>query len=152
MQVAPDEIRDAVKRGYCVPVVGAGVSMAVGGPSWTKYLKNMAAGLDNSFEKLCDNPDPSDLTEIATLLQWERLRLGLAPVRVENTVPGILHKRLARWRCRLYLTTNFDEMLEQALRELVGKPRVLYNDELEQLDLNALLCASEDSWQPFARL
>jgi hypothetical protein len=148
MPAAPDEISNAVKQGFFVPVVGAGVSISVGGPSWIKYLKNMAVGLDKSFEKLCDHTDASDLTEIASLLQWERPRLGLAPIRVDTTVPGSLHRTLARWNCRLYLTTNFDDLLEQALRDLVGKPHVLYNDELEHLDLNALFRAGEGSWQP----
>jgi SAM-dependent methyltransferase len=144
-----DAIRRALKDGYCVPVVGAGVSISAGAPSWTGHLKNMAVGLDESFQKLAGEAMTSDPTDIATLLQWERIRNNLPPVPIETTQPGILHKNLARWNCRLYLTTNFDDLLERAIQDLDGIPKVLHNDELTSLDLNECLRTRSRSWRPY---
>jgi hypothetical protein len=44
-----DIIRHSLQSGRCVPIVGAGISIQAGGPSWAKHLLAMADGLSAEF-------------------------------------------------------------------------------------------------------
>ena len=136
--MSPDDllsrIREAIARGRCCPVVGAGVSIAANAPSWDKYLEEMANGLSIRPEQLA-KLDPVDA---ASYLQAERSRLRLPPVRVKIKGPTRAHRALAAWGCSIYVTTNFDDGLEQALLAKNGAVDVHHNDTLDNLDLLGL--------------
>jgi SIR2-like domain len=148
MDDAISRIRRSLRAGYCVPVVGAGVSIPAGAHSWRSHLSALARGLDAPFRKLADD-DTSDPTEVATLLLYERRRAGLAPLEIRSPPPGTLHRALAGWRCRLYLTTNFDDCMEREIQDQGGSPIVLQNDELQELDLDSCFRPlPSDAWKP----
>lgn len=142
-----ERVRRSLRSGYCVPVVGAGVSIPAGADSWRSHLTALANGLDPVLMKLAQE-ETADPTEVATLLLYERRRNGLPPVPIYLPLPSNLHRALAGWRCRLYLTTNFDDGLERALQDQGFTPTVLPNDDLEDLNLEACFRAQSDSWQP----
>jgi SAM-dependent methyltransferase len=147
MEQAVDRIQKSIRTGYCVPVVGAGVSAAAGAPNWNARLSDLAGGLDPIFEEMVKDPKGHE-TEIATLLQDERRRSGLPQLPIRPTPPSRLHRTLAGWQCQLYLTTNYDDCMEQALRLREVSPRVLQNDELEQLDFDACFRPPTRTWSP----
>ena len=84
-----ERIQQALIIKRCVPVVGAGASIAAGGPAWQEYINKMRDGLPAEvFSQI--RPD-GDLTEIAALLRDERARLWLPPIEVPDGAPGIIH-------------------------------------------------------------
>jgi NAD-dependent SIR2 family protein deacetylase len=110
-------------------VVGAGFSMNAGLPSWDGLLANMARKLDKpSIELALLDPDP--VTRRAEYL-IRMLQKGGSPadegtivrdaLYPKSPVPGPLHEALAQLlealgdRARV-VTTNFDPLLEQALK------------------------------------
>ncbi|MCK1552320.1 ATP-grasp domain-containing protein [Bradyrhizobium sp. 177] len=143
-----ESIRHSLQSGRCVPIVGAGISIQAGGPSWAGHLVAMADGLSAEFSDLAKKQS-SDPTELATLLTAERHRNWLPDAAIQLAQPGALHRALARWRCPLYLTTNFDNGLERAIENADGNPTVLLNDQLGNLDLSACLGRKSNDWRPF---
>jgi hypothetical protein len=142
-----ERIRRALSHGYCVPVIGAGVSIPSGADSWRTHLAALAKGLDQAFAKLAQDRN-ADPTELATLLRAERRRRRMNPVPVHLPAPGNLHRALAAWRCPLYLTTNFDDGLERALRDQGMNARVLANDQLDELDLDDCFRSDPSEFRP----
>jgi biotin carboxylase/SAM-dependent methyltransferase len=126
-------IRKAIEARRCCPVVGAGVSIAANAPTWREYLKQMAEGLPirkDAFEK----DDFMEFVDAATYLQRERIRAGLAPIRVMIDGDTRAHRALAAWECSIYSTTNFDDGLERAVGRY-GTYDLCFNDKLESFDL-----------------
>jgi biotin carboxylase/SAM-dependent methyltransferase len=147
-----ERIREAIALRRCVPVIGAGASIAANGPTWKEYLDKMAAGLPVQRAQL-EHLDPVDA---ASWLRAERLRLGLPPVRVGIAGDTQVHRVLAAWGCPVYVTTNFDDGIERALGS-VGRYRCHLNDQLESLDLSTpgdpvviKLCSSSREFNPGA--
>jgi SAM-dependent methyltransferase len=129
-----EEIRSAIEAGVCVPIAGAGVSIPAGADSWSDHLAKLAVGLPNSFTAMAKDP-AADPTETATLLQEMRRREGLAPVKISLGAYGTLHQALAGWKCAVYLTTNYDNGLEQAILGSGGQCSVFQGDQLDKFQL-----------------
>lgn len=130
-------IKEAIKGRRCVPIVGAGASIAAGGPSWTAYLKELSAGLPE--EHLAILKSDTEPIDIAESLEWLRSHFGMDNVPVSNGPPGEVHGALADWRCPLYLTTNFDHRLDVAIQHADVRAKIRGNEELEDFKLSRLL-------------
>lgn len=131
---APMELKQLYHQGRLIPFIGAGVSMSVSwtteseerrGPSWREFVDEAARQLGFL--------DPELLRVRGTdlqILEYYRLReQTLAPLNnwlVKRVCPpedallnSPIHQELARSeKCLLMYTTNFDELLERALRAL----------------------------------
>ena len=129
-------LKDAIRNKRCVPVVGAGASISAGGPDWTGYLEQLAEGLAPEFRALTRSAE--DPTDIAAVLNHQRWFEGLEPVPVKEGPHGQVHQALALWRCPLYLTTNFDARLDNAVRQSDARAVVKGNQELAELKLSSL--------------
>jgi hypothetical protein len=117
-------------------VAGAGVSINAGLPTWPDLIKHMAERVeDEGFRKIVtqDGMDPMRKAEIILALakagdrrfrEDELIRDALYPQSFES-VPGALASSIARLvatrrgNVRL-LTTNFDTMLKDALRDYMA--------------------------------
>jgi hypothetical protein len=107
----------AVEEGNCILFVGAGVSMAVGLPSWSELIERMRRELDLSAE--------SDGVTFQTLAEYYRLTQGSIgglrswmdrawSVSEERVRDSGIHRRIVELQFPLVYTTNFDNNLEVA--------------------------------------
>lgn len=107
----------AVEEGNCILFVGAGVSMAVGLPSWSELIEQMRRELDLSAE--------SDGVTFQTLAEYYRLTQGSIgglrswmdrawSVSEERVRDSGIHRRIVELRFPIVYTTNFDNNLEVA--------------------------------------
>jgi len=100
--------------------VGAGMSVAAGYPSWREMLREIARDL---------SIDVDDLSDLAALAQW-RISQDDGKTNVLNAIRSQLAtpkpitaalQSLARLPIRDYWTTNYDVLIEDALKE-IGRP------------------------------
>lgn len=100
--------------------VGAGMSVAAGYPSWREMLREIARDL---------SIDVDDLSDLAALAQW-RISQDDGKTNVLNAIKSQLAaskpvtaalQSLARLPIRDYWTTNYDTLIEDALKE-TGRP------------------------------
>jgi precorrin-6B methylase 2 len=129
-------LRDAVANRRCVPFVGAGASIVAGGPSWPEYLEQLADGLAPEFGTFANSTESP--IDIAAVLNRQRWFEGLEPVPVRNGPHGQINHELALWGCPLYLTTNYDTRLDNAVRSLNERAEIKGNRELADLRLSTL--------------
>jgi hypothetical protein len=124
-----DELATAIRDRQAILFVGAGVSMAIGLPSWRGLIEQMGAELGEAAE-LFSNPDLSQFT----LAEYYRLRQGsIGPLRSwmdrhwtlsdEALLASTVHEIIVRLDAPIIYTTNFDRNLETAFR-LRDKPFV----------------------------
>lgn len=125
MEVPPG-LADAVRRGECVLFVGSGLSVDAGLPGWGKLVGKVAAALGV-------NPDArTDLEYFLDLAQWYResplekkkpLSELVREIFDDPTVqPTLAHYLLTQLPVRYVVTTNYDDLLERALRALRRYP------------------------------
>ncbi|MEO7908321.1 MAG: toll/interleukin-1 receptor domain-containing protein, partial [Roseiflexaceae bacterium] len=111
----PDELVAAIASGNAVLFVGAGLSVGAGLPSWKQLIDPLAERLS-----LPDN-QRGDLLKIAQFYETQRGRHALISyikeqIDATNSAPTENHRRLTQLGIRTWLTTNFDDLLEQTLR------------------------------------
>jgi len=116
-----------LREGMCIPFLGAGASLgsnaAPGLPSGSDIARRLAKG--------CDYPgsDHGDLLRVAQYFEFKhdphevraRVRRLLS---VPGVNPGLVHRTIAALPITCVLTTNFDDLMERAFRE-VGKEPVV---------------------------
>lgn len=111
------EFPDALNDGVGAVFVGAGVSMGAGYPSWSELLHEIGDELGVGSR---DNQD------LAALAQWSIQESGSSTrvrnvikreIGVDKAVPESL-KVVARLPVRHIWTTNYDELIERAFKEI----------------------------------
>lgn len=121
----PRPLLDDIVLGRWLPVVGAGLSrnavVASGDPppDWN----GLAARLKT---ELADPEDTYDAVDVISAYRQEHGRAALIErvaraIRVADAMPGNVHRALCRLPIDVLITTNFDQLLEQAFRD-VRKP------------------------------
>lgn len=112
-----DEIVSRLKAGTIVPFLGAGASIACGFPSGRALAERLAARVG-----FPDAQGRDDLPLVASYFDHVKDSLGLRAVVREAfdipAKPGRLHTLLSDARLeavRLFVTTNYDDLLERAL-------------------------------------
>lgn len=121
----PKPFIDDLRDGRLLPIVGSGFSLnaKVSGGQLPLDWKGLANVLGSSL----DDPPEQDDSALETISRYEielgRPRLVQAvatSIRWGEAEPGPAHHRLAELNFLEYVTTNFDELLEQALRQRLG--------------------------------
>ncbi|WP_181704690.1 SIR2 family protein [Chthonobacter rhizosphaerae] len=118
----------AIRDRRCILFAGAGVSMAVGLPSWADLIEYMAAeaGVDPTLARLGGG------TGYHTLAEYYRIRQGaIGPLRswmdrhwsvsTEAVAGSEIHRLIVSLGFPLIYTTNFDRNLEVA-HQIHGRP------------------------------
>ncbi len=112
----PNELADQIARGNGVLFVGAGLSMGAGLPGWSQLLTPLADSIN------LPSHQRADLLKVAQYYELKRRRHALishiqAQTDATGRKPTDNHCRLARLGIRTWVTTNYDDLLEQTLRE-----------------------------------
>jgi hypothetical protein len=140
------ELIDLVNSGDAVAIVGCGVSIEAGIPSWGELFARVAdtfgdEGVDtNAARAIAASGDlPAAFEKLAGDRSLQHVHEAVRKIVATTSKAGRHHERLADWPFRLYVTTNYDHLLEKArtakhrlvpvgntgaeLRKLDGGPR-----------------------------
>jgi hypothetical protein len=121
----PTPFIEDLRNGRLLPIIGSGFSMNAKVPDGRPPLdwKGLASVLGSSL----GGPSEQDDSALETISRYEmelgRPRLVQAvasAIRWGEAEPGAAHHRLVELNFLEYVTTNFDELLEQALRLRLG--------------------------------
>lgn len=164
----PQELLDDIRRGECVPVIGAGFSMNAALPTgctmplWDELGRMIAA-------KSRVRPSGNALKDISAYCsrctKFELIRLLRDCLHIRTAKPGRAHLGFARLPFEQVITTNFDFLLERAY-EASGKccipvvdedllPFGLVDGETRLIKMHgdlhhpSLLIATEDDYDSF---
>jgi hypothetical protein len=128
----PAQLIDDFRKGHAAVFVGAGASLASGLPSWQGLVTELAPTLELTGDL------PNGLFSPQLLLnvpQFYENRLGRRDLQnkieslFSNKRPSRIHELIAELPTELFYTTNFDELLEDALRLCDrGSPAVIADE------------------------
>jgi hypothetical protein len=127
-----DDLIAIIKSKECVPFIGAGTSLPVL-PRAAVLAEELLAEDERITNRRCPLPDRSDLSRVCQYLavthqdsQWPKRRIV---ARFQSTGPPDLldpsecHRVLAALRLPVYITTNYDPFMMQALETEGVAPR-----------------------------
>lgn len=126
----PGELVEAIKRGNVVLFVGAGLSMGAGLPGWKALIEPLADRIHLPPERRGDLLQSAQDYENAC---GRRALIGYVCEQTDTTRirPTDNHRRLVQLGIQTWITTNYDDLLEQTLRE-AGQP---YSKVVREQDL-----------------
>lgn len=143
----PKPLITQLNSGRCFVLIGSGPSTAMGYPSWTKLAEQAVAllpkvGLKGGTHELVSHlMDEWRLPELFDVVAdniggMHELVNQLRPLLVSRDATGAAYEYLAKWPFRCYLTTNYDDAIEQHLRRLHENYAILNNSQpdLAQID------------------
>jgi len=141
----PPRIVNAVRRDSLTIFFGSGISLASGVPDWMGLLRQV--GLDAEIER-----DPNVSGDLLTLAELAAHVVGVDPLQStlrkaiteKKRDPTTAHFLLAALHLPVYLTTNYDALLENAFETLHSiRPDVITYDP----DVRAFLGDDSVSWE-----
>ncbi|HEY6251651.1 MAG TPA: SIR2 family protein [Candidatus Angelobacter sp.] len=120
LQHIPEELLDDIRRGECVPVIGAGFSMnallprGCRMPLWNDLGALIARKMGRAF-----SGDPiKDLSKYcAERTKFELIKHLRDCLHVRTARPGPVHQAFVQLPFKQVITTNFDFLLERAYAE-----------------------------------
>ncbi|MBN6052928.1 SIR2 family protein, partial [Nonomuraea sp. RK-328] len=146
-----DRLVDQLRNGDCVPFIGAGACAGI-----LPDGKELSRRLAEKYKYPFDRPD--DLTEVTDYLVWwfdgdvpyvkslicDELRSGM------TNVPHPLepYTLLAGLPLSIFITTNYDDFLQQELARASKTPNVAICPWHQQIDHSEELLGSEAGWNP----
>jgi hypothetical protein len=154
----PSDLVDSARSGDLVPFVGAGLSIPCGGLSWDEILKVLIADLGRAvgYEDLMDEvrnglagvpglrtdlihdiestfSKAIDPLMVAQVYENVFKRRSLINILLDSCRrirgPSSTHDLLVSLGCQVYVTTNFDDLIEQAISRTGAVPRVVVKEE-----------------------
>jgi formylglycine-generating enzyme required for sulfatase activity len=112
----PEELVEAIKRGNAVLFVGAGLSMGAGLPGWKALIEPLADRIHLPPGRRADLLQAAQDYENAC---GRQALIGYVCEQTDTTRirPTDNHRRLVQLGIQTWITTNYDDLLEQTLRE-----------------------------------
>jgi CheY-like chemotaxis protein len=120
------EVSTAIATGDAVAFVGAGLSLNSGAPSWESLVAELAQELDPAISGV----SPQLMTQFYRNQRGDHQLYSLLRRRLSGLRPSIAHELVAALPITAFLTTNYDDLLEVALRN-VGKRVHVISDDAE---------------------
>jgi hypothetical protein len=129
---SPKELFDAVRSNRCALFAGAGLSVAAGFPRWSELLTMLiASGLERKFvdkkkakelNNLAKRPDRQLMVaqELSDCFGKELFQTELVRIFGETKAPTELHKVFPKIPFCLIVTTNFDQLIENAYSQITS--------------------------------
>ena len=142
-----NRLRALIARDDTIIFVGSGVSVWSGLPTWRGLLQRLAEyllGVGKNASLINRELDNNDLLLAASygfdqLTPQERCEFLRSSFQIPGIVPSQLHYALAQLGARCFITTNYDDLLERALRE--SWPDQIFNvvTPLQQLEISSII-------------
>lgn len=135
------KIKKAIAEDGTVLFVGAGISTWCDIPGWGRLLEDMAdyvdrVGGDSAGIRKYKDSQPLLAADLAKReLTGEQYHGFLkSEMRVRTSKPGEIHQLLLDLGINCYITTNFDRLLERAIRAngRRGRLKVVTNTDVQQ--------------------
>jgi hypothetical protein len=115
----------AINSGRCILLVGAGVSAEAGFPTWNELLDLVVQ--DTKTKGLINDNDIQKIKKANILDGFEILSKKITKARLVNQIKDIFasiltkngntYNKIIEWPIDIYLTTNFDSLLINKLKE-----------------------------------
>ena len=103
--------------------IGAGASVPSGLPSWADLIAKLSADADADFRAHVEAlHSPLDQAELLSQRYNDSLGRRVIDALSPDALPSLAHALLAGLECRAALTTNYDDLYEQAVAA-TGRPR-----------------------------
>lgn len=122
------QVGRAIANGHGVCFVGAGLSVAAGAPNWDDLVKPLRARLTPSTRERSNTliaqyfRNQHGANELYAYLR-RQLSMPLEPTSV--------HRVLCKWPVNIFVTTNYDDLLEATFRSVQRNVHVIRdNDEM----------------------
>jgi hypothetical protein len=127
------ELSNLLKRGDVTVFIGAGISIGAGLPGWGALIRPLAQSVGYRLPTE-DEFTTADLFLTAAqhyenqrgrqaLIQNLRDTLDTTRIR-----PTSVHQLIASLPVKIFFTTNYDDFIEQALREISRRPNVIVSE------------------------
>jgi hypothetical protein len=123
------DLLDIINDGQAWAFVGAGASADAGVPGWTRLLEDVVSKLeselrdavvnDSRFQKLSESGQlPKAFSRVVHFSGREAVERIVRAQTGEVKAPGAVQLEVADWPFRGYVTTNYDGLIETALRRV----------------------------------
>ena len=110
-----------INSGKAWVFVGSGVSVDAGLPDWQRLYALTVKGLtDHTPEAIETLSLPALFDKLILDHGREAVHTQVKSLLSSKTAPGNLHKLVAKWPFRNYVTTNYDPLLDRALTAYPG--------------------------------
>ena len=110
----PSFLVEEFKKGNGVLFIGAGLSMGAGLPSWRQLVEPLADEIGCPKDNLLKIPQYYVQAHGSRVPLYQYLK---RKIKVPNVMPTENHHLLTQLPVRVIFTTNYDELLEDTLRE-----------------------------------
>ncbi len=134
-QAQIQQIAESIKKGQCVPFLGAAANIKHDASDKCEAYDGLPLGIDVSRALALEMQDPgirddTNLPKVSLVYEQTLQRSGLierlkALLPDDDRMPSRLLMTLARLPLELYITTNYDRLLERALAMHGRKPLVV---------------------------
>ena len=112
---------DLINSRHAVSIVGSGLSVDAGLPTWQQLFQSIADALDQETHNTTSarvlgrrGQFPEAFDALASLTGQTDIHQRVVSLIREVTVPGPYHQQLVDWPFNIHLTTNYDHLLEEA--------------------------------------
>lgn len=114
---AAAELGHRARRGDLALLLGAGVSVPAGLPTWHQLISQLAAEVDGlDIDVTRGDLSATDQAELIERIDSQNFPERVARITGAAHRPSLLHTLLAGLDCREVITTNYDELYERAVR------------------------------------
>ena len=120
-------LADELMKKRLIVFAGAGCSISAGLPSWADLISDIKV-------KSKTKTNETDLLRIASKIEKEEGQLRfreeiVSRLRKLPSSPASLHRSLVQLEVNLFITTNYDHLLEEAFRDEGIAPAVIFRDK-----------------------
>jgi len=115
------DLIDIINHGDAVAIIGSGISTDAGLPSWDDLLIRIAGEIDPTGDKIKnalllkdEKRLPEAFDALALISTRDNIHARVSRIIEEVQKPSRHHIRISDWPFKLYITTNYDLLIERA--------------------------------------
>lgn len=109
------QLAAAVRSGDMALFLGAGVSIPAGLPTWRDLVDELASTLEPADQAVLEDMEITDKAQLIERLQPDGFQERVAQITRRATRPSLVHTLLAGLDVANVVTTNYDDLFEQAM-------------------------------------